>query len=231
MHARVLVTQWLTPSLVRLELGDGDLAEFSMPDATDAYVNVAIPPAGAPYGEVFEPARREGRAPRAHVARAPALHGPVLGPAGAAADRRLRGARRPSASPGPWAAAARPGSVLVFEGPSGGYRPDPDADWHLLVGDESALPAIAASLEALPPGAPRGGAAGLRRPRARARPAQPRRPRRGLAAPRRRRRGRRPAPGRGPRPGLPAPAACTPSCTARPRRSGRSAGTCSSSAA
>jgi NADPH-dependent ferric siderophore reductase len=40
--------------------------------------------------------------------------------------------------------------VLVFEGPGGGYRPDPTADWHLLVGDESALPAIAASLEAMP---------------------------------------------------------------------------------
>jgi NADPH-dependent ferric siderophore reductase len=34
--------------------------------------------------------------------------------------------------------------------PNGGYRPDPAADWHLLVGDESALPAIAASLEAVP---------------------------------------------------------------------------------
>ncbi len=54
---------------------------------------------------------------------------------------------------GPWAAAARPGDPLVFTGPSGGYRPDPAADWHLLVGDESALPAIAASLEALPDGA------------------------------------------------------------------------------
>jgi NADPH-dependent ferric siderophore reductase len=40
--------------------------------------------------------------------------------------------------------------VLVFEGPGSGYRPDPNADWHLLVGDESALPAIAASLEAVP---------------------------------------------------------------------------------
>jgi NADPH-dependent ferric siderophore reductase len=38
-------------------------------------------------------------------------------------------------------------------GPSAGYRPDPAADWHLLVGDESALPAIAATLEALPAGA------------------------------------------------------------------------------
>jgi NADPH-dependent ferric siderophore reductase len=34
-------------------------------------------------------------------------------------------------------------------GPSGAYAPDPSADWHLLAGDESALPAIAAALEAL----------------------------------------------------------------------------------
>ena len=53
---------------------------------------------------------------------------------------------------GPWAASVAPGDVLVFEGPGSGYRPDPDADWHLMVGDESALPAIAASMEAVPAG-------------------------------------------------------------------------------
>ncbi|WP_317451879.1 siderophore-interacting protein [Microbacterium sp. NIBRBAC000506063] len=31
-----------------------------------------------------------------------------------------------------------------------GYAPDPDAGWHLLAGDDSALPAIAAALEAMP---------------------------------------------------------------------------------
>ncbi len=51
-----------------------------------------------------------------------------------------------------WALTAQPGDVLVFEGPSGDYRPTPAADWHLLVGDESALPAIAASLEAMTSG-------------------------------------------------------------------------------
>jgi NADPH-dependent ferric siderophore reductase len=52
---------------------------------------------------------------------------------------------------GPWAVAAEPGQRIHLMGPGGAYTPDPAADWHLLAGDESALPAIAAALEALPP--------------------------------------------------------------------------------
>jgi NADPH-dependent ferric siderophore reductase len=51
---------------------------------------------------------------------------------------------------GPWASAAQPGQPAYVMGPSGAYAPDPSADWHLLAGDESALPAIARALEALP---------------------------------------------------------------------------------
>jgi NADPH-dependent ferric siderophore reductase len=51
---------------------------------------------------------------------------------------------------GPWAAAAEPGNRLVISSPGGAYSPDVDADWHLLAGDEAALPAIAAALEAMP---------------------------------------------------------------------------------
>jgi NADPH-dependent ferric siderophore reductase len=51
---------------------------------------------------------------------------------------------------GPWAEAAEPGQPMYLMGPGGAYSPDPGADWHLLAGDESALPAIAAALEALP---------------------------------------------------------------------------------
>ncbi len=54
---------------------------------------------------------------------------------------------------GPWAMRAQPGDTVRFMGPGGAYAPDPDADWHLLVGDESALPAIASTLESLPAGA------------------------------------------------------------------------------
>jgi NADPH-dependent ferric siderophore reductase len=152
VHARVASTERLTPGLVRVVLEGGDLADLVMPDATDAYVNAAFPPAHASYDEVFDPAdlkdsvpREEWPARRRYTVRAWDADAHRL-----AVDFVVHG---DSGVAGPWAATARPGDVLVFTGPSGGYRPDPTADWHLLVGDESALPAIAASLEVLPAGA------------------------------------------------------------------------------
>src|ERR1700753_4339543 len=52
----------------------------------------------------------------------------------------------------PWAARAEPGDTVVMSGAGGAYRPDPEVDWHLFAGDESALPAICSGLEALPAG-------------------------------------------------------------------------------
>jgi NADPH-dependent ferric siderophore reductase len=152
MHARVSSARWLTPGLVRVELAGGDLDGFVMPDATDAYVNVAIPPAGAPYDAVFDPKQVRADHPeqawparRRYTVRAWDAAARVL-----TVDFVVHG---DAGVAGPWAAGVNAGDVLVFEGPGGGYRPDPDADWHLMVGDESALPAIAASLEVLPAGA------------------------------------------------------------------------------
>ncbi|GAA1356466.1 siderophore-interacting protein [Saccharothrix algeriensis] len=52
-----------------------------------------------------------------------------------------------------WAASARPGDTLGRYGPSAAYRTTPGRfDWILLAGDETALPAIASHLAALPPG-------------------------------------------------------------------------------
>lgn len=53
-----------------------------------------------------------------------------------------------------WAKRAEPGDQLIFVGPSPAYQPDRSADWHLLAGDETALPAVAAILRALPAGVP-----------------------------------------------------------------------------
>ena len=47
MHTRVVSTTQLTPGMIRVVLGGDDLAGFAMPDSTDAYVNLALPPAGA----------------------------------------------------------------------------------------------------------------------------------------------------------------------------------------
>ncbi len=51
---------------------------------------------------------------------------------------------------GPWARDAKAGAEISFKGPGGAWAPRGDAQVHLLVGDDSALPAIAAALEALP---------------------------------------------------------------------------------
>jgi NADPH-dependent ferric siderophore reductase len=152
VHGRVTTTEQLTPGMVRVTLGGRDLEHLSMPDATDAYVNAAFRPEGATYDEVFDPQTVRDTHPkeqqpvrRRYTVRAwdPEAHLLTL-------DFVVHGDEGVA---GPWAAGAAPGDVLVFSGPSGGYRPDPAADWHLLVGDESAVPAIAASLEAMHPAA------------------------------------------------------------------------------
>lgn len=52
-----------------------------------------------------------------------------------------------------WAAAARPGDRVEAIGPRGKITLAADADWHLFAGDESALPATFAMVEALDAGA------------------------------------------------------------------------------
>ncbi|GGI03564.1 siderophore-interacting protein [Egicoccus halophilus] len=152
MYGQVVAVERLTPSMVRITLGGEGLAGFAPVDATDAYVNVAIPPDGAAYTAPFaietvtqlpneqRPHRRRYTVRRWNAARRELqLDVVVHGDVGVG---------------GRWAAAAQVGDALVFQGPSGKYRPDPSADWHLFAGDESALPAIAASLEVLPAGVP-----------------------------------------------------------------------------
>lgn len=139
----------LTPHLVRIIAGGPGIAAVEENDFTDAYTKMIFAPAEAGLTPPYDM-----EALRAHV------------PVELMPSRRTYSIRRfdlaagqiwidfvthgDEGIAGPWAASALPGDPVVLGGIGGGYAPDPTADWHLLVGDESALPAIAASLEAMP---------------------------------------------------------------------------------
>ena len=50
-----------------------------------------------------------------------------------------------------WAAQAAVGQMLTIAGPGRSYSIDPAADWYVLVGDDTAIPAIGTILESLSP--------------------------------------------------------------------------------
>lgn len=151
MHGTVQSVARLTPAMVRVVLGGAGLGGFEVPVETDAYVNVAIPPEHAPYAAPFDLERIRDEQPeelqphrrRYTVRRFDADEGQLT----------LDIVVHAGGPGGLWASGTAPGEALVLTGPSGGYRPDPTANQHLLAGDESALPAIGASLEALRAGA------------------------------------------------------------------------------
>jgi NADPH-dependent ferric siderophore reductase len=130
----VAAKRQLTPRTVRVTLAGDALRTLDPTPYTDRYVKLVM----------AEPAEPEGRPVlRTYTVRAVrdgewdvdvVLHGDV-------------------GYGGPWAAGVQPGQSVTFLGPGGGYAPDPAAAWHLLVGDDSALPAVAAALEAMPAGA------------------------------------------------------------------------------
>jgi NADPH-dependent ferric siderophore reductase len=152
-HATVLRTERLTPHLIRVVLGGEGLAGFDVGAYTDHYVKLLFPHPGVDYPVPMDMAAVRRDLPREQW---PRLRSYTVRSWDAAAreltiDFVYHG---DEGLAGPWAAAARPGDGVDFLGPGGGYAPSADADWHLLVGDESALPAIAAALERLPVGAP-----------------------------------------------------------------------------
>ena len=53
-----------------------------------------------------------------------------------------------------WAWSASPGDLLEIGGPKGSSIVTDDFDWYLLIGDETALPAIGRRVEELRPGVP-----------------------------------------------------------------------------
>lgn len=131
--AEVARTEWLTPRMVRVVLTGSELAGFGRPQHADAYVKLSVPGPGGPASRRYSV--RAWDAEARELTLDVVVHG----------DRGVAG---------PWAARARAGDRVLVAGPSGAWSPDPAADWYLFVGDESALPAIAASLQRVPSGAP-----------------------------------------------------------------------------
>lgn len=150
--AQVVRTERLTPHMQRVILGGEGLAEFTMGDSTDHYVKLLFGAEGVTYPEPFDIQRIREEFPRDQwpVTRTYTVRSWDPQTLELAVDFVVHG---DEGLAGPWAQQVEPGATVHFLGPGGGYAPDADADWHLLAGDESALPAIAASLEALPEGA------------------------------------------------------------------------------
>lgn len=143
----VIRTERIAPSMVRLWIGGDGFASFSPNAFTDAYVKIWFvkPELGLepPYDI---PALRESLAPddlpvtRTYTVRTVAEDSFAI-------DVVVHGEQGLA---GPWAARVQPGERVVFGGPGGAFAPDETAAWHLFLGDESSLPAIARSVESLP---------------------------------------------------------------------------------
>lgn len=138
---------WVSPTIVRLVAGGPGFSALALNDCTDAYVKLLfaepepVPPSDdAAPGERPVPDERPVR--RTYTLRWVDVENQRL-----AIDFVVHGDEGVAA---PWARDAKPGDTLVASGAGGRYAPDPTADHYVFVGDESALPAICAALEALP---------------------------------------------------------------------------------
>ncbi|MEV6138415.1 siderophore-interacting protein [Nocardia sp. NPDC051990] len=122
-------TERLTPRLIRVYFGGPGFATFRPSEFTDSYVKFIFPRDGIDVLRTYTVRSIDPDA--GELAVDFVYHG----------DEGIAG---------PWAASVRPGEIIDCFGPGGAYAPRADADWHLLAGDEAALPAIAAALEGMP---------------------------------------------------------------------------------
>jgi len=141
--ATVKRVEHLTPRMVRVTFTGPELADFAW-NGPAAHIKLIF---GAP-------APTDGTAPAA----APAERPPMRTYTPRRFDRAtgeldvdfiLHG-EGPAST---WASQAAAGQTITIAGPGRNYVVDPTADWFLLVGDDTAIPAIATILEALPPSA------------------------------------------------------------------------------
>lgn len=130
----VVAISHITPRMRRIEFSSPDLADFAS-RAPDDHIKLFFPDASEPSGE----AMRDYTPRRFDAARRRLTIDFALHEAGPATQ---------------WAMTAAIGSTLAIGGPKGSMVVPDDFDWYLLVGDETALPAIGRRLEGLRAGVP-----------------------------------------------------------------------------
>ncbi|GER09841.1 siderophore-interacting protein [Variovorax boronicumulans] len=146
----VKTVQRVTPHLIRITLtgdalqgftspGFDDHAKLFFPDAATGQLTLPTTgPDGPVWPEGGRPAMRD-YTPRRHDAQANTLEIDfALHDAGPATQ---------------WAEQAKPGDIVGVGGPRGSFIVPTEFDWHLLIGDDTALPAISRRLAELPAGA------------------------------------------------------------------------------
>jgi NADPH-dependent ferric siderophore reductase len=147
----VVSTEQLTPHMVRVVLGSSNFDTFVPTKFTDSYVKLAFVADDIDLGPLPQPLTMDSFADLPPEQRPPVRTITVRRvdeqARQIAVDIAVHGEHGVA---GQWAATVEPGQRIHLMGPSGAYAPDPAADWHLLAGDESALPAISVALEALP---------------------------------------------------------------------------------
>lgn len=150
----------ITPAMQRVALGGDQLGTFENnghsitpfhTDNADDHVKLIIPDDEA---QIPTPVQEDGHLDwtAAALDRArdytPRRFDPVIG------RLELDFVRHQGGPAAEWAVAARPGDRILVAGPRGTTVLPDDVDWYFLVGDETALPAIARRIEELPPGTP-----------------------------------------------------------------------------
>ncbi|UTT50183.1 siderophore-interacting protein [Rhodococcus gordoniae] len=125
----VLRTETIGEHFVRVVLGGDGFGEFPARPETDSYVKIELAAGDETVVRTYTVRRVDPDAREIWIDFV------VHGDEGVA---------------GPWARSVQPGTQVVVRGPGAGYRPDRSADFHLLAGDETAIPAIAVALEDLP---------------------------------------------------------------------------------
>jgi NADPH-dependent ferric siderophore reductase len=148
----VVRSEQLTPHLIRVVLGGKGFDTFvPKNDFTDAYVKIVFVKEGVDVGALPQPLTldsfNELSAEQRPTVRTYTVRHVDTGRREVSIDFVVHGEHGVA---GPWALAATPGQPAYLTSPNGAYAPDPAADWHLFAGDESAVPAIGAALEALP---------------------------------------------------------------------------------